>query len=262
MDNEIFFCLLKTNHYISHIRFDSGEKMTFIITICVREGIVMASDSRLTFNLTQQAQNQQITQTAVIQSDTNYKTFLMQNKNGISFFGQAEINGVPISGFIENFINATPQTNVSQVPQQLLNYFRSLPGPPHIYCHIAGYEINSQSIPEQHVYDVNVFNNSFTRLQSPVAWGGESDILHRLIQPLWTRSGQPGNYSYDALPFYNIQFQLFTLQDAIDFSIYAIKATIDSMNFQPRPKTVGGPIDVLVIKPDRALFIQRKELHG
>ena len=53
-----------------------------------------------------------------------------------------------------------------------------------------------------------------------------------------------------------------TLQDAIDFSIYAIRTTIDTIRFQARPKNVGGPIDVLVITPDGARWIQRKELKG
>ncbi len=50
------------------------------------------------------------------------------------------------------------------------------------------------------------------------------------------------------------------IQDAIDFSIYAIKTTIDTMRFQARPKTVGGPIDVLLITPEGARWIRRKEL--
>ena len=53
-----------------------------------------------------------------------------------------------------------------------------------------------------------------------------------------------------------------TLQDAIDFSIYAIRTTIDTMRFQARPKNVGGPIDVLVITPDETRWIQKKELRG
>jgi len=34
------------------------------------------------------------------------------------------------------------------------------------------------------------------------------------------------------------------------------------MRFQTREKTVGGPVDVLVIKPDRAFWVARKELHS
>jgi hypothetical protein len=52
------------------------------------------------------------------------------------------------------------------------------------------------------------------------------------------------------------------LQDAVDFAIYAIRTTIDTMRFEARPKNVGGPIDVLVLTPGGAHWIQRKELQG
>jgi hypothetical protein len=52
------------------------------------------------------------------------------------------------------------------------------------------------------------------------------------------------------------------VQDAIDFAIYAVRATIDTMRFEARPKNVGGPIDVLLITPQGSRWIQRKELHG
>ena len=54
-----------------------------------------------------------------------------------------------------------------------------------------------------------------------------------------------------------------TLQDAIDFSIYAIRTTIDTMRFQARPKNVGGPIDVLLLTPDfKPRWIQKKDYRG
>jgi hypothetical protein len=63
------------------------------------------------------------------------------------------------------------------------------------------------------------------------------------------------------VPSFGIPFQFFTLQDAIDFAVYAVRVTIDSIRFQTRAKTVGGPIDVLVIKPTEACWIDKKELH-
>ncbi len=53
-----------------------------------------------------------------------------------------------------------------------------------------------------------------------------------------------------------------TLQDGIDFAVFAIRTTIDTMRFQMCVKTVGGPIDVLVIKPSGAQWISRKELRA
>ena len=52
------------------------------------------------------------------------------------------------------------------------------------------------------------------------------------------------------------------VQDAIDFAIYAVRTTIDTMRFEARPKNVGGPIDVLLITAQGSRWIQRKELHG
>jgi len=52
------------------------------------------------------------------------------------------------------------------------------------------------------------------------------------------------------------------VQDAIDFAVYAIRTTIDTMRFQARPKNVGGSIDVLLLTPEEARWIQRKELSG
>lgn len=67
--------------------------------------------------------------------------------------------------------------------------------------------------------------------------------------------------TYTLFADYNIPFNFFTLQDSIDFAKYALQTTIDTMKFENRIKTVGGPIDILVIKPNGGFWINRKELH-
>jgi len=57
-----------------------------------------------------------------------------------------------------------------------------------------------------------------------------------------------------------IPFEFFTLQDAIDFCVYGIRSTIETLRFQSREKTVGGPIDVLIITPDNSRWISQKQL--
>jgi hypothetical protein len=64
------------------------------------------------------------------------------------------------------------------------------------------------------------------------------------------------------MPYYQVPWGFFTLQDAIDYARYAVQTTIDSIRFQPRPKTVGGPVDILVIRPEDTVWVQHKELHG
>ena len=50
-----------------------------------------------------------------------------------------------------------------------------------------------------------------------------------------------------------IAWNFMTLQDAIDFVRYAINITIETMRFSNVNKTVGGPIDILVITPNKKI---------
>lgn len=242
--------------------------MSLVITVYVREGIVMASDSRLTLNAEQKPKEEQdkpIIHLAVGQSDSNYKTFLAPGNIGISTSGDAAIEGTPIGGYIESFLNEKVKgqdLSVDQVAKELLNYFSSLSGPPKTGFHVAGYK-DKDGILEQQVWNISVDKKKVAQTnppgQSGAFWSGEIDIVTRLVQPM---AQVVGDKKYDHLPHHPIPWNFFTLQDSVDFAIYAIRATIDSIRFQPRPKSVGGPIDVLVIKPDDSYWVQRKELHG
>lgn len=240
--------------------------MSFVIAVHVREGIVMASDSRLTLNTTnQELDGKQVIQLATGMSDTSYKTFLAPNNIGISTYGVADIAGVPIAGYVEAFIREklAEDTAADDVPPKLLEYFREFPTPPLTYFLVAGYQ-TEEGRREQRVWSVDVPANTVQRLDSDfpeggARWGGEKDILTRLtnsIAVVDTAGTVVAN-----VPSFGIPFQFFTLQDAIDFAVYAVRVTIDSIRFQTRAKTVGGPIDVLVIKPTEACWIDKKELH-
>lgn len=149
--------------------------------------------------------------------------------------------------------------------EKLKEHFRGYDPVPTTGFHVAGYEADSNGLKPR-LFRVIPSKNQSTLLNPPrndgqpsygASWDGESDILVRLIQPVFLRD-KNGNYS--ALPHYAIPWAFFNLQDAIDFAVYAIRATIESVRFQPRAKTVGGPIDVLVIKPSESKWISRKEL--
>ncbi|MEN6610402.1 MAG: hypothetical protein ABFC24_06135 [Methanoregulaceae archaeon] len=224
----------------------------------------MASDSRLTLNHKEQRGSQQI-QISVPQSDANYKTFLSPGNIGISTFGASDVQGVPISGYIESFINEKLSLNnvdVNEVPKLLLDYFKSLPLIPDTGFHVAGYnKKDGKYIP--HVWRIILSQNLIAQINLPeqqgAVWDGEVDIMTRLIQPV-SLAGPDGKQV--PLPPSIINWPFFTLQDAIDFAIYAVKVTRDTMRFQTRPKTVGGPVDVLVIKPNQSFWVQKKELHA
>lgn len=236
--------------------------MSFVITLYVREGIVMASDSRLTLNTTSQSGSNQTVNVAVGQSDTSYKTFLTPTNVGISTHGAAEIGGVPIGGYIESFINDVASSmEVDAVAAEILKYFVAMKPKPDVYFIVAGYKKRDKG-SEQQVWQVSINQRTNTQVNPTsiqgAQWGGESDILSRLVHSVGLLDAN--GVLKSAVPHYQIPWQFFTLQDAIDFAIFAIRSTIDAIRFLPRAKTVGGPIDVLVIKPTGAQWIQRKEL--
>jgi hypothetical protein len=239
--------------------------MSFIITLYVREGLVMAADSRLTLNATQQQPGQSVINLAVTQSDASNKLFLAPGAIGIATCGAADSQGIPIAGYIEAFIAEELQprsVEVDAVPQRLLAYFQRHAQPPETTFLIAGYKTESGR-RVQHVWRVRVQTGEISRVNAAgeigATWDGEGDILQRLMFQAWIQDEQG---AFQALPKYDYPLQFFTLQDAIDFAVYAQRMTIDSLRFQTRPKTVGGPIDVLVMKPDGAIWVQHKSLHA
>ena len=66
---------------------------------------------------------------------------------------------------------------------------------------------------------------------------------------------------YIDLPFDDILWGYFTLQDAIDFARYAVETTIQTMRFKNVIETVGGKVDILVITPDEAKWLQKEEIY-
>lgn len=256
--------------------------MTFIVTVYVNEGIVMASDSRLTLSRVITSENQfkdrqNNTLLDIVQSDANFKLFLAPNNIGIATCGDASINGEPLAGYIEAFIDeqitqvlSSPIENddlvegleVHEVAEQLLQYFKKLPGPPDTAFHVSGYRTNGNK-RVQEIWRVAIKAGEKSLVNSKgekgVLWDGEGDVMFRLIQPVYRKSDK-GDYMPLADP--DIAFQYFTIQDAIDFAVYAVRTTVDTIQFiASRSKTVGGPIDVLVIKPREAFWVQRKRLQ-
>ena len=133
--------------------------------------------------------------------------------------------------------------------------------------HIAGYRKEGKvSVP--YVYSCHVAKNEVGRrntkpdgsLAYGATWSGQGDILSSILIPV-TVKDEKGNDKIVRSPA-PIIWDAMALQDAINFSIYAIRTTIDTMRFQARPKNVGGPIDVLVLTADEAKWIQRKSYHG
>jgi hypothetical protein len=240
--------------------------MSLIVTLYVPEGIVLAGDSRLTLNwITKSATGEQTH--SISASDSNNKIFVIKDKFGLGTFGTASINGIPIAGFINQFTEqfVKEDTTIDEMPQLLLDFFGNQFNHPAINFYLIGYKVE-QGISTPYAYFTNIAEKSYNRINATgdkvingANWGGEIEVLSRLIQSVKVNQG--GNWV--ELPNSSIPWDYMTLQDAIDFSLYAVRTTIETIRFQQKEKTVGGPIDILVLKPnEKPIWINKKELKG
>ena len=237
--------------------------MSFVITIYVPTGIVMASDSRQSITIEGKSPDgKPIPKIETVSSDFVYKTFLLPTQRvGINTFGESLLGKINIESHIKRFAEEVldESDDVTTIPRNLLDFLRRDFPQADTAFHVAGFKrTERKSIP--YVFFCHVGKDTIQRQNvSPntenvlygATWGGQADIIASLVQPTPSQPKPP--IIWDAM----------TIQDAIDFAIYAVRTTIDTMRFQARPKNVGGPVDVLLISPDeRPRWIQRKEFRG
>lgn len=236
--------------------------MSLIITVHTHSGIIMASDSRITRTTTTDPVNGVIEKQIGVQiTDTTYKTFICGKAIGLSFCGDSLINNTPITCYIEKYIseNIKIDDNIENIAENILNYFSSIDSKLDIQFIVAGYN-KSDPLPRVNVVYVNSKRIEVIETRNAgITWCGEQDILKRIVLDV-SLNNEDGTYTN--LQSYVIPYNSFTLQDAINFAEFAIDVTTRTMAFQQRVKTVGGPIDILAIKPDGAFWINRKELHA
>lgn len=236
--------------------------MSFIITVYTNEGIIMASDSRITYNQTTTMEDGTVQTNYGIQfTDTTYKTFICNPRIGISICGDSSINNKPIAGYIENFISekVDETSTVSTISNNLIDYFNHFTPIPNSTFIVAGYDRESIEPNINRVYTQSGEIVSVDTANAGAIWNGETEVLAKLVNPVAVKNDDG---SYLDLQCNNIGFNFFTLQDAINFAEYAVDVTIKTMSFQDCVKTVGGPIDILALKPTGATWIQHKELHA
>lgn len=192
--------------------------MSFIITIYLKEGIVMASDSRITFSSSQTIppkvegeQPRTVNNIGVHFSDTSYKSFVTANHVGITTCGDASIKNQPITGYIEAFIREYDTADVDTIANSILSYFNKIEPNLNTIFTVAGYKYVKENQYEQKVYEISTKSGIVQALDTSnqgAHWAGEIDVLTRIIQPLGAKQSDG---KYVDLPQYSIPWSYFTL---------------------------------------------------
>ena len=236
--------------------------MSFIIAVYVNEGIVLASDRRATYSSTTELDNKIVQRIGIHSTNSTEKTFVCPNGAGLSYCGDSSLLGKPITGFIKDMIRTRidKECQVDCIPQRIIDYFNILPDIPNITFILAGYDTVSD-VKTQVVYSLNTKSKDIKKIDTSsqcAIWSGETYTLTRLIDNVAIKTVDG---KYEDIPYEEILWNYFTLQDAIDFARYAVETTIQTMRFKNVVETVGGAVDILVITPDETTWLQKEQLR-
>lgn len=247
--------------------------MSFIITVYVPGAIVMAADSRQSITLTRRESEEDKKMRAVetVNSDFVYKVFLLpKHDTGISVCGEFVLNKVTVESHIKRFQEEKLKNNdtVYGIAQKVRDFFLNQFPSANTTFHIAGFnKVSGISVPYVYIYQnikkefrrLNV-NPGTEEITYGTSWGGQGDVIANILVAKQIKG--PDNMVKQQSMMTPIIWDSMPIQDAIDFAIYAVRTTIDTIRFQARPKNVGGPIDVLLLTPEKTTWIQRKEYRG
>ena len=229
--------------------------MSLIVTAYTQEGIVMGADSCITSNFTQEGKE------LYKHSHCGNKLFLLNKEIGISTCGDAKINSTSLSFLIDQYIWAKREESITllQVEIDLKNIVNNqAKGKEHyVIFHICGYENGKRYISEfinndkdSHIRDISERDGCIN--------AGQTDIVNLFSQNI---AYKDTDNKYHDIKLGKCRYQDLSLQETIEYVYFLINTTIQHMRFTYRKDNVGFPIDILVIKPNESLWIQKKELH-
>jgi len=262
--------------------------MSLGIVIKAPEGLVLAAESRLT--LTAQTPNAPPLHVN-FDNATKLLSFAKPNTSvGVVTYGQAAIGLRTAQSFIPEFEGKLAEDArrlpILEFAQQFSEFYMqqwnaAMPADysgPNMTFVVAGFDdgepygkvfiIEIPSIPNPVAQQAGVGEFGIT-------WGGQREIVDRLIQGFDGRLGETfGKLNLtpeqNALltPVLNqiqlpIPLQALPLQDCIDLAIFFIRTTITAQKLTVGIRGVGGPIDVATItRQDGLCFVQRKRIVG
>jgi Proteasome subunit len=261
--------------------------MTVIVGITTPDGVVLASDSRTT---------QSEEGAHRILSDSAQKVFEI-GRFGVATSGLAFIGGNTIAGLMDQFVAQLGDQAAEEVnafTDALGEFFTSRftawwgedgetwdteeLGFPLIFL-IAGYD--AQGIG--HIHRVLIpgpgrAEYSPNTTERGAVWEGQTDVINRLLKGVdWSQLHLPEEeLSEEAIEqivddLGSLQYKtLFpvTVQDAVDYSSFLIRTTIDMQRFSDGtlgdPGLVpgcGGPVQILVVERSRTVWAAKPELR-
>lgn len=259
--------------------------MSLGIVIKSPEGIVLAAESRVTLTTTQPDGQQQHTN-----FDNATKLLSFNEPNGAVgavTFGQAAIGIRTVSSFLPEFEAHLPghRLGVDEFAKTLSDFFlaqwaSTMPANyqgPNISFVVGGFD-DGQPYGKVFSFDIPGSANPVEQSAGDfgITWGGQREIVDRLIQGFDTRMMGilQAHLNLDPAAVAGLRqvlqplqlpmpLQFMALQDDVDLALFFIETTIAAQRLTLGLRGCGGPIDVATItRRGGFAFIQQKQVKG
>jgi len=243
--------------------------MSMIVTTVVPDGIVMAADSSLVSfkfvdiinfakgNIPEAMQNTFSGTCAYAKENIVGSKFLTRsarklhvmkgNSIAIADGNQRNIGKESINPHIEHFCNNSHYDDPESCARGLLNFVKNLDQNIKAVYHVCGYSPGGKiPLPEFWYVDVkeNIVMNGVGEMRYGISFCGANEYFSQYIVPI---SKNMASYS---------------LQDAVDVTMFAIETSIKLARFIDREELISPPIDLLAIEPSGVKWIQQKTLKA
>lgn len=225
--------------------------MSLITVVNTLSGIIVSADSRTTGLVSMKKENgKEGIHTHVVLSDSTQKLFILNERFAVGCFGDAAVEGIPMDVHFKLFEEKSKKNKTISIQDfmvSILEYFRAFVPRPAVGIIVAGYDKN-----EPHIYSIDVKNESFERKsynkeKESCVHGlvscGDTDVVDRLL----------------IMENYLPKFEMMNNADAIEYSRYLIDLSAKHMQYEIRPRTIGGPVDTVLLLPNGSTsFIIKK----
>lgn len=236
--------------------------MSLVIATICEEGIAIAADTKLMvlLNRNDPETGEEVEVTSWF-TTTGSKMMLTDNNVGIAFVGRLTVKGMRADLFFSQYFAQRPGLNARQVAEEINRLLVQEPEMDRMEVLVAGMmdarckmaDGSTMRYKRPWLFDLSTARpGKIMKCNSPGAHCiGENDIMERLLgRHVTVRRGRKKVLLND---FY-IPYMAFTLKDAIDFSTIWLEMSYRLMRFQDRERSVGPPIEVMVIDKDGGSF--------
>ena len=261
------------------LRFDSTQG-TVVVGMAVSEGLVLAADSRA-------VAKSELPPGYMVVSDSTTKVFAI-GKFGAATFGTALLQHRSIATWVSEY-KPDPKDDIDSFATHFTAYFVNLFGRSSsaekesgLGFFLVGYDSSGKGkllqvkLPEPGKPE----ELKNTKENQGPAWEGHREAIARLllgyseqildVPPINTMSEDQQRQLLNQLAMkvpYNMPFDHYSLQDAVDFSVEMVRVTKTMQRFAfgtvGKPGDVpgvGGSVDVLVVKGTGPQWVKQKRL--